>query len=129
LIFGLYSNALTATIFFVSFLIITQIVLVNVVVAVLLDNFSAPTDEEPETPAKDIIEKMKADADEAATSTLTSESSMPLPPPVVKDATLSNAPIEKKMDAMMHLLQTLDARMQRIEQQQQQMMIPTVVAA
>ena len=72
---------------------------------------------------------MKADADEAATSTLTSESSMPLPPPVVKDATLSNAPIEKKMDAMMHLLQTLDARMQRIEQQQQQMMIPTVVAA
>jgi len=40
LIFGLYeNNAATVGIFFVSFIILTQIVLINVVVAVLLDNF------------------------------------------------------------------------------------------
>merc|ERR1712137_1338914 len=40
LVFGLYKNdATTFGIFFVSFIILTQIVLINVVVAVLLDNF------------------------------------------------------------------------------------------
>merc|ERR1712137_689183 len=40
LIFGLYkNNATTAGVFFVSFIILTQIVLINVVVAVLLENF------------------------------------------------------------------------------------------
>merc|ERR1712137_1296011 len=40
LIFGLYkNNAATVGIFFVSFIILTQIVLINVVVAVLLENF------------------------------------------------------------------------------------------
>ena len=39
LLFGLYDNALTAGFFFVSFVILTQMVLINVVVAVLLDNF------------------------------------------------------------------------------------------
>merc|ERR1712137_602790 len=40
LVFGLYKNNATAVgVFFVSFIILTQIVLINVVVAVLLDNF------------------------------------------------------------------------------------------
>merc|ERR1712137_955023 len=40
LLFGLYkNNALFVGIFFVSFIILTEIVLINVVVAVLLENF------------------------------------------------------------------------------------------
>merc|ERR1712007_91777 len=40
LVFGLYKNdAVVVGIFFVSFIILTQIVLINVVVAVLLENF------------------------------------------------------------------------------------------
>ena len=39
LVFGLYSSATVVGIFYVSFIILTQLVLTNVVVAVLLDNF------------------------------------------------------------------------------------------
>ena len=39
LIFGLYRNAIFVATFFVSFILLTQIVLTNVVVAVLLDKF------------------------------------------------------------------------------------------
>jgi len=46
LIFGLYENAFTASLFFVSFIILTQMILVNVVVAVLLDEFSGVEEEE-----------------------------------------------------------------------------------
>jgi hypothetical protein len=46
LIFGLYQNdAIVVGFFFVSFIILTQIVLINVVVAVLLDSFCANQDD------------------------------------------------------------------------------------
>merc|ERR1712137_354287 len=50
LVFGLYKNDATiAGIFFVSFIILTQIVLINVVVAVLLENFvTSDPDEDAE---------------------------------------------------------------------------------
>jgi len=54
LVFGLYkNNAFTVGVFFVSFIILTQIVLINVVVAVLLDNFvTSDPDEEAEVDAR-----------------------------------------------------------------------------
>merc|ERR550537_1137015 len=54
LVFGLYKNdAVVVGIFFVSFIILTQIVLINVVVAVLLDNFiTNEPDEEAEVDAR-----------------------------------------------------------------------------
>merc|ERR1712137_937529 len=54
LLFGLYkNNALFVGIFFVSFIILTQIVLINVVVAVLLENFvTADPDEAAEVDAR-----------------------------------------------------------------------------
>jgi len=48
LVFGYGRNAATASIYFVSFIIVTQMVLVNVVVAVLLDKFVTEQEEEPE---------------------------------------------------------------------------------
>ena len=48
LIFGLEKNAFLPAAFFVSFIILTQIVLVNVVVAVLLDKFASGPEDEPE---------------------------------------------------------------------------------
>jgi len=52
LIFGLYKNdAIVVGIFFVSFIILTQIVLINVVVAVLLEKFVASEPDEGEEDA------------------------------------------------------------------------------
>ena len=44
LIFGLYDNAITVALFYVTFILLTQMVLTNVVVAVLLDKFVADPD-------------------------------------------------------------------------------------
>merc|ERR1712232_1313407 len=46
LLFGWSNNATVVGIFFVSFIILTQIVLINVVVAVLLENFVTPDPDE-----------------------------------------------------------------------------------
>lgn len=54
LMFGLYSNAALVSVFFVLFLLLFQVVLINVVIAVLLDKFVADekTDEEDEANRK-----------------------------------------------------------------------------
>merc|ERR1712137_1458403 len=54
LVFGLYKNdAVAVGIFFISFIILTQIVLINVVVAVLLENFvTSDPDEDAEVDAR-----------------------------------------------------------------------------
>jgi len=56
LLFGLYRDAFVVGIFFVSFIILTQIVLINVVVAVLLEKFVASD------PEDDIDEDVAVDA-------------------------------------------------------------------
>lgn len=59
LLFGFSNdgNAVTAAIFFVSFIILTQMILVNVVVAVLLDKFvTDEEEEEPEIDAEELLE-------------------------------------------------------------------------
>jgi len=130
LIFGLYDNAITASVFFVSFLVVTQIVLVNVVVAVLLDNFTASgSDEEEEVVNADaIITKMRARIDgeggaagspassPGGPSSLTLDQSYPLPPP---QATLSaSATADQKLDRVLVLLQSLEQRMTALESMQ-----------
>lgn len=51
LMFGLYKNAILVSVYFVSFILLMQVVLTNVVVAVLLDKFVA--DEEPKEDGDD----------------------------------------------------------------------------
>merc|ERR550514_2472231 len=67
LIFGLYEDAWTATIFFVSFIILTQMILVNVVVAVLLDKFASGPEEEIEEKVDlaELVSRMDAKEAEA----------------------------------------------------------------
>ena len=52
LMFGLYKNAFLVAIYFVSFILLMQIVLTNVVVAVLLDKFVA---DEPHVDDDDLV--------------------------------------------------------------------------
>ena len=47
LVFGLYSNSISTGIFFVSFVLLTSIVLINVVVVVLLDKFAESKEDGP----------------------------------------------------------------------------------
>ena len=57
LLFGLHNkNAVVATVFFVSFVIVVQLVLVNVVMAVLLENFVVPDgNDEPDIDLDDLL--------------------------------------------------------------------------
>ena len=127
LIFGLYDNAITASIFFVSFLVLTQIVLVNVVVAVLLDNFTASgADEEEEVVNADtIIQKMRSringeggspGGSPVGSASLTLDKSFPLPPP--QAALSASATADQKLDRVLLLLQSLDQRMTALESMQ-----------
>ena len=67
LIFGWDANSFVAAAFFVSFIILTQIVLINVVVAVLLDKFSSGPEEEIEEKVDlaELVNRMDAKESEA----------------------------------------------------------------
>jgi len=78
LIFGYATNAATASVFFVSFIIVTQMVLVNVVVAVLLDKFVTEAEDEPEEIDADaLLEGSQHDEDGAAAIARAASMKMP----------------------------------------------------
>lgn len=115
LIFGLESNAIISTIFFVSFIILTQIVLINVVVAVLLDKFTAGDEEEEpdEVDAAQLLELMDRDLNgpvlaESSTTKAKLGLSKALPPPP------PNTP-DEKMNRILSLLESLDKRLENLE--------------
>ena len=56
LVFGLYSNSISTGIFFVSFVLLTSIVLINVVVVVLLDKFAESKEDDGGNNAEDVLE-------------------------------------------------------------------------
>jgi hypothetical protein len=89
LVFGVspYSNAVVVSVFFVSYILLTQVVLQNVVVAVLLDKFVEDPDAEENNEAAKI-----AAALQAVSSPLDSIHNAPrdLPPPL--NSAVSGAP-------------------------------------
>ena len=115
LIFGQYENAAVASIFFVSFILLTQVVLINVVVAVLLDNFTAGEDDaEPaEVDGQALLDRM-ADADKPVLAETSTAKALPLgmsrslPPPKSSD---------EKMDRILEVLERLERRVSTIEAQ------------
>jgi len=75
LVFGYSSSAFVASAYFVSFIILTQIVLMNVVVAVLLDNFASGPEEEIEEKVDltELVRRMDAKEEEAAYAAIKEE--------------------------------------------------------
>jgi len=144
LVFGYSSSAFVASAYFVSFIILTQIVLMNVVVAVLLDNFaSGPSEEDIEEKIElaELVRRMEtkeAEARYAATKdevTLnvdddgTSSSSAPLSASVMAPTgelvkmppTIAKLPTDKgDMHEILQLLKRMEARMAAIELEGQQ---------
>jgi len=59
LIFGLYENSFSTGVFFVTFVILTQVVLLNVVVVVLLDNFDLDANEKNDKDGGELAKMLK----------------------------------------------------------------------
>ena len=89
LVFGLFDNALVVSLFYVSFIILTQLVLTNVVVAVLLDNFVQDNDKGDEQGDAGGSHDVSADASSAFLDTISEHSSTASPSPAGKLAGLS----------------------------------------
>jgi len=93
LIFGLYNNSFTCGIFFVTFVLLTQVVLLNVVVVVLLDNFDLDANEKNDKDGGELARMLKeADADVAESVASVEYALEPasLPPPADWKADGSN---------------------------------------
>jgi hypothetical protein len=56
LVFGLYSNSISTSIYFASFVLFTSIVLINLVVVVLLDKFAESKEDDGGNDAEDVLE-------------------------------------------------------------------------
>jgi len=56
LVFGLYSNSISTSIYFASFVLLTSIVLINLVVVVLLDKFAESKEDDGGNDAEDVLE-------------------------------------------------------------------------
>ena len=55
LVFGLYSNSISTGIFFVTFVLLSDTVLLNTVVCILMENFSLEEDEDDSKNAEDLL--------------------------------------------------------------------------
>mmetsp|Transcript_17628 Transcript_17628/g.21119 ORF Transcript_17628/g.21119 Transcript_17628/m.21119 type:complete len:447 (-) Transcript_17628:623-1963(-) len=101
LLFGLYqNNAFTVGFFFTSFIILMQMVMINVVVAVLLENFvtDSPEDEEEEEALEmEYIEDMKREEPAAAVMA----PPVPEPAPAAPASGSSMDALEAKMDLLL----------------------------
>ena len=116
LIFGLYNNSITAAAYFVSFILLTQVVLINVVVAVLLDKFTAGDEPEPAmVDAQAVLDRMDdiempVTAESDTAKALGASRSLPPPPHKLKTP-------DEKMDRILEMLEKLDKRISAIEEQ------------
>lgn len=133
LIFGWNSSSIVAATYFVSFIILTQIVLMNVVVAVLLDKFASGPEEEIEEKV-DLAELVKR-MEEKEVVALYVEKKEELVAPTSPDAarraavapdvpsvkmpsSIAKLPTDKgDIDQLLQLLKRMDARLAAIELQ------------
>ncbi len=102
IMFGLYDTPFSTGLFFVSFVILTQIVLLNVVVVVLLDNFDLSNDPKGDTPdaAKDGATDTGADTAKDATKLFSSRDASTTQPPAASDASRGDSLILAELKAL-----------------------------
>ncbi len=101
LIFGLYrGSAITTGLFFVSFVILMQVVLVNVVVAVLLDSFASSPQDDVDVDGQSLVPAAEAASGAAASSATT--------PPVAASPATEGAKLEAKLDEIIGKLSKID---------------------
>jgi hypothetical protein len=133
LIFGWNSSSIVAATFFVSFIILTQIVLMNVVVAVLLDKFASGPEEEIEEKVDlaELVSRMEAKEAVALYVEQKKElvaptspeaarraSAAPDVPSVKMPSSIAKLPTDKgDIDQLLQLLKRMDARLAAIEHQ------------
>lgn len=135
LIFGWNSSSFVAAAFFVSFIILTQIVLMNVVVAVLLDKFASGPEEEIEEKVDlaELVSRMEAKEAVALYVEQKKELVAPTSPEATKrgavagyeipsvkmPSSIAKLPTDKgDIDQVLQLLKRMDARLAALELQQ-----------